>query len=265
MIGILGAGNMGSALARGWGEPVYATDGGSGRARELVAELGGEVLGSNAELFQRADPIILACPPHRLHEIARGANVAGKTVVSVLGPTKVAELEKTFPGAKVARTMPNTPVAIRRGVICLAQGGEHAIALLERVARVFVLPESLMDLGTATAGVMPAYVALLAEGAIDAAVCHGLPLKLAQDMFLTTLAGSAELIMARNGDTLAVRREVASPGESTVRGLATLERYGVRTAFHEATRSVLERLRLPYEGGSVVITSAPERPATRPS
>jgi pyrroline-5-carboxylate reductase len=90
-------------------------------------------------------------------------------------------------------------------------------------------------------------------------VCHGLPLQLATDMFLTTLAGSAELIMARHGDTLAVRREVASPGESTVRGLATLERYQVRTAFHEATRSVLERLQRPYEGGSVVMSAAEER------
>jgi pyrroline-5-carboxylate reductase len=210
-------------------------------------------------VFARADPIILAHPPHRLQQIAAGARAAGKTVISVLGPTKVADLERTFPGSKVARVMPNTPVAIRRGVCCVAEGGEHAVALLERVGRVFVLPESLMDLGTATAGVMPAYIALIAEGAIDAAVCHGLPLQLATDMFLTTLAGSAELIMARHGDTLAVRREVASPGESTVRGLATLERYQVRTAFHEATRSVLERLQRPYEGGSVVMSAAEER------
>lgn len=260
MIGIVGAGNMGSALARGWGEPVYATDSGSGRARRLVAELGGDVLGSNAELFEKADPIILAHPPHKLAAVAAGARAAGKTVISVLGPTKVDELRKTFPESKVARTMPNTPVAIRRGVTCVAEGGEHAVTLLERVGRVFVLPESLMDLGTATAGVMPAYVALIAEAAIDAAVCYGLPLQLARDMFLTTLAGSAELIMARQGDTLAVRREVGSPGEATVRGLAALERHNVRTALHEATRAVLERLRLPYEGQPVVISASRGRP-----
>jgi pyrroline-5-carboxylate reductase len=262
MIGILGAGNMGSALAHGWAEPVYASDGGSGRAHRLVAELGGEVVG-NAELLEKADPIILAHPPHKLAEIARGARARGKTVISVLGPTRVAELERSFPESKVARAMPNTPVAIRRGVICLAQGGEHAIEFLERVARVFVLPETLMDLGTATAGVMPAYIALIAEAAIDAAVCFGLPYELATDMFLRTLAGSAELMIARGGDTLAARREVASPGESTVRGVATLERYQVRTAFHEATRAVLERLRLPYEGQPVVTAPGEERPATR--
>ena len=55
MIGIIGAGNMGRALARGWGEPVLATDGGSGRAATLVAELGGEVpRGGNAELVEAA-------------------------------------------------------------------------------------------------------------------------------------------------------------------------------------------------------------------
>ena len=49
-VGFIGSGNMAGALARGWGDPSSATDRGSGRARALVAELGGEVAGSNREL-----------------------------------------------------------------------------------------------------------------------------------------------------------------------------------------------------------------------
>ena len=48
------------------------------------------------------------------------------------------------------------------------------------------------------------------------------------------LAGTAALLGARGHDTLAVRREVASPGGTTARGLAALERGGVRAAFHAA-------------------------------
>jgi 2-aminoadipate transaminase len=40
-VGLIGAGNMASAMARGWGQPVLATDSGSGRAQALADELGG--------------------------------------------------------------------------------------------------------------------------------------------------------------------------------------------------------------------------------
>jgi pyrroline-5-carboxylate reductase len=248
MIGIVGAGNMGGALARGWGEPVLASDSGSGRAAALVAELGGEALTDNRELIERADVIVLAHRPEQLESIGASARADGKLVVSVLGPCSVAAIQRAYPEATVARAMPNTPVAIRRGVTCIAEGGEAAVELFERVGRVHVLPEAQMDLATATIGVMPAYIALIAEAAIDASVCYGLPYRAATNMFLETLAGSAELLLAREGDTLRARREVASPGESTVRGVATLERHGIRAAFNDAARAVLERLSLAYEG-----------------
>jgi pyrroline-5-carboxylate reductase len=62
---------------------------------------------------------------------------------------------------------------------------------------------------------------------------------LAGELVLETMAGSAELLRAREGDTLAVRREVASPGGSTARGLAALERGGVRAAFAAAMDDVV--------------------------
>jgi pyrroline-5-carboxylate reductase len=131
-------------------------------------------------------------------------------------------------------------------------GGEAAVDLLSRLGKVVVLPERQMDLATATAGVMPAYIAVLAEDAIDAAVCHGLDLKSATDMFLETMAGAAELLIKREGDTLAARREVGTPGGSTVRGVAALERKNVRTAFMDVYHDVLTRLSRPYHGGGVV-------------
>lgn len=253
---------MGSALARGWGEPVLATDSGSGRAAALVAELGGKVPSDNAALVDEADIILLAHRPDQLETIAehvhaRGARVAGKLIVSVLGPSTVAQLQNAYPEATIVRAMLNTPVEVRRGVTCIAEGGEAGVELFERVGRVFVLPEALMGLATATIGVMPAYIALIAEAAIDASVCYGMPYGHATNMFLETLAGTAQLLLARNGDTIGVRRGVASPGESTVRGIAELERNGIRSAFNEAMRAVLERLSLPYTGAPVLSSLPP--------
>ncbi|MDT9598725.1 pyrroline-5-carboxylate reductase family protein [Sphingosinicella rhizophila] len=248
MLGIIGAGNMAGALARGWGEPVLATDRGSGRAARLVADIGGEVVASNAELVRRADTIILGHHPHQLEEIAGEVDASGKQVFSVLAPTTMAQLKQAYPNSTVARIMPNTPVQLRMGVSCIAEGGEAAVPLFERVGKVFVLPESQMNLGTATIGVTPAYIALLIEAMVDAAAVNGLAPKLGQAMFVQTLIGTAHLIAEKGYDTLAARREVATPGESTVRGVAALERCGIRPMFQEAMADVLTRLSQPYHG-----------------
>jgi pyrroline-5-carboxylate reductase len=240
MIGLIGAGNMARALARGWGEPVLATDGGSGRAAALVAELGGETPGSNAELAERADLVVLACKPYQLDDVAREASAA-RRVMSVLGGTDAARLRNAFPDAEVYVTMPNTPVEVRRGIIIVAQETplpDDVRALLDRLGSVVVLPERLMGTATATTGVAPAYVALVAEAMVDAAVKHGLKADLAAELVIGVLAGSAELLRARGGDTLAMRREVTSPGGTTARGLAALEHAGLRTAFLDAMEAV---------------------------
>ena len=57
--------------------------------------------------------------------------------------------------------------------------------------------------------------------------------------FVREMAGTAALLNARDGDTLAVRRAVTSPGGLTARGLAALERGGIRAAFDDAIDSVL--------------------------
>lgn len=240
MIGIVGAGNMAGALARGWGEPVLATDGGSGRSKQLADAVGGESLGTdNAELFRRCDTILLGHKPYQLEQVAAGVDAAGKTVISVLGATTVAQLQAAYPDATVVRAMPNTPVAVRQGVTVIAQGGESAVALFERVGRVFVLPEAQLEVATAMMGVTPAFVAVIVEGTVDAAVRHGLKADLASEIFLAAVAGSAALLQARDGDTLAVRREVTSPGGSTARGLAALDRGGLRPTLDDAITAVI--------------------------
>jgi pyrroline-5-carboxylate reductase len=137
--------------------------------------------------------------------------------------------------------MPNTPVEIRQGVTLLAEGdgAEDVRPLFERVGHVFIVPERLMGAATATTGVTPAYVALLLEAHIDAAIKHGLPEPLATDLAVEAFAGSIALLRVRGGDTLAMRREVASPGGSTARGLSALEDGGVRSALMEAMERVV--------------------------
>ncbi len=246
VVGLIGAGNMARALARGWGDPVLCSDGGSGRARELVEELGGEAFDSNVEVARRADLVVLCHKPYQLEQVA--LEIAGETkaAASVLGGTLSQMLQNDFPGVPVFKLMPNTPVEVRQGVTIYspvpgvpAELEREVIALFERVGIVLTLEERLMEAAAAIFSVGPAYQALLAEAQIDAGVRHGLRPELAGQLVAQTMAGSAALLKSRAYDTLAVRRGVTSPGGSTARGLAALEAAGIRTAFQSAIDAVI--------------------------
>jgi len=231
---------MASALARGWGDPVLCADVIPRKAEALVAELGGEVAGSNAELAKAADVVVLCHKPDQLAAVA--AEVAGSagqaTIVSILAGVTLDALRSAYPGAQgVVRLMPNVAVEIGRGVICVAAEGDQddaLVVLLERIATVVAVPERLMDVATAVMGVGPAYVSLFVEAQVDAAVRLGMPPQLASELATATTEGCAALLAARDFDTLAVRRAVTSPGGVTARGLAALEAGGLRDAFHAA-------------------------------
>jgi pyrroline-5-carboxylate reductase len=107
-----------------------------------------------------------------------------------------------------------------------------------RVGEVVIVPEHLMSAAGACAGVGPAYYALLVEAQVDAAVRHGLNAEQASRLVAETMAGTAEVLRGAGYDTLAVRRAVTSPGGTTARGLAALERGGVRAAFSDAMDAV---------------------------
>jgi pyrroline-5-carboxylate reductase len=244
-VGLIGAGNMARAIARGWGDPVLVSDSGSGRARALADELGGEAVASNRELAERADLVVLCHKPYQLKRVAEEIKGAVTAVASVLGGTPVGMLQDAYPHVPVFRLMPNTPVEIGRGVVCYSPAPgvpreleSEVLTLFERLGTVVTLEERLMEPATAIMGVGPAYQALLAEAQVDAAVRHGLPAPLAGQLVVETMAGTAALLTTRGLDTLTVRREVASPGGSTARGLAALERAGVRSAFDDAMDAV---------------------------
>ncbi len=244
-VGLIGAGNMARAIARGWGDPVLCSDGGSGRARELARELGGEALGSNVEVADRSDLVVLCHKPGQFNDVRRDIAGHAKAVASVLAGVDTASLRRAY-GVPVFRFMPNTPVEIRQGVVCYSPEPEpderleaSVLELFGRLGTVVHVPERLMAAAGAVVGVGPAYQALLAEAQVDAAVRHGIAAGLAGRLVAETMAGSAALLHKRDYDTLAVRREVTSPGGTTARGLAALDRAGVRFAFQDAFDAVV--------------------------
>src|SRR6476660_7674265 len=139
---------MAAAMARGLAGQVdrmLFSDSGSGRAAELAAELGGEAVGSNAELAERSDVVVLAVKPAKLDEAARDLGSA-KVVISLLGATSLETISAAFPDAEVVRVMPNVGVEVRKGVLCVAgEADSYVLGLLGTLGHVVKLPDAQFD------------------------------------------------------------------------------------------------------------------------
>jgi pyrroline-5-carboxylate reductase len=258
-IGLIGCGNMARALARGWGRPVLCADPIAERARSLAAEVGGEALASNAELAARAELLVLCHKPAQLAAVADEIGPGATPVASILAVTPLAALREAYPGRPVYRFIPSLPVEVRRGAVVQAAGPgtlaggtggrsaaegsatDAAVAeLFAELGTLVVLDDALVDVAMGLMACAPAYVALVAEAQVDAGVRRGIPAAQGAELVVQTLAGTAELLRRRDYDTLAIRREVSSPGGTTARGVDALERGGLRRAFSDALDAVLD-------------------------
>ncbi|HLH13949.1 MAG TPA: pyrroline-5-carboxylate reductase [Solirubrobacteraceae bacterium] len=256
-IGLIGCGNMARALARGWGRPLLCADPVEERARELAAEVGGQALASNAQVAERAELLVLCHKPAQLEQVAQEIGPGTAPVASILAATPLDALHAAYHGRRVYRFIPSLPVEVRQGALvqACAPGGELGVgdgagadveALDASVSELFaelgtlvVVDDALMDIATGLMSCAPAYVALVAEAQVDAGVRRGIPAAQGAQLVVQTLAGTAELLRRRGYDTLAVRREVSSPGGLTARGVDALERGGLRATFSDALDAVL--------------------------
>jgi pyrroline-5-carboxylate reductase len=247
---------MARALARGWGKPVLCADPVAARADALVAELGGERLADNAAVAQRADLVVLCHKPAQLTAVAGEVASHARAVASILAATPLQALRDAYPGKQVYRFIPSLPVEVRQGAVVQGTDArdvadraqpDHSARLDEQVHELFaelgtlvVLDDALVDVAMGLMSCAPAYVALVAEAQIDAGVRRGIPATQGAELVVQTLSGTAELLRQRGYDTVAVRREVSSPGGLTARGVDALERGGLRAAFSDALDAVLE-------------------------
>jgi pyrroline-5-carboxylate reductase len=246
-VGLIGAGSMARALARGWGRPVLCADPIAERARSLVEEVGGEALATNREVAERAGVVVLCHKPAQLAAVAAEIAPQAKVVVSILASTPLASLREAYPGKPAYRFIPSLPVEVRQGAVVGAagSGGEdpqldaEVTELFAQLGTLVILDEALVDVAMGLMSCAPAYVALVAEAQIDAGVRRGIPAAQGAELVVQTLAGTAELLRRRGNDTMAIRREVASPGGVTARGLDALEHAGLRAAFSDALDAVL--------------------------
>lgn len=244
-VGIIGCGNIATAIVRGWGEPVWCADVDAERAERLAAEVGGRALASNAEVARETDLVVLCHKPGQLREVAEDIAADARAVVSLLAMTPLPAVQEAYPGTPVYRVLPSVCAEVRQGPIVLARAPSQPLdaevrALFGRLGDLVDVEDRLVDVAMGLMSTAPAYYALVVEAQVDAGVRRGLTPQVAGELAFGAMAGTAELLRHRDGDTLGLRRQVTSPGGATARGLDALERAGMRSSWSVALDAVLD-------------------------
>jgi pyrroline-5-carboxylate reductase len=253
----LGAGKMAMALIQGAlranlcspSEVIVSSRSQSG-LETLVSATGVCSGASNAEAVSGADTVLLCVKPADALKALQeaGNSLAGKLLISIVTGLKIFTLRKAATGSRIIRAMPNTAAMVGRSATALAMDSDvtrtditTAERLFSAVGEIFNISEGQLDAVTGLSGSGPAFVYLVMEALSDGGVSAGLPRKLSQELAIQTVAGAAEMAATTKEHPALLREMVASPGGTTIAGLAVLEQAAVRSAFIGAVKAAAAR------------------------
>lgn len=261
-IGMIGTGNMGSAILRGVVDSNYVKpaqivvfDVSRRKMKEIEEDIPGITPARDSlDVAENSDLIILAVKPLYVRDVLKEIRPAlqGKAVLSIAAGWTVGMLEEALrgSGATYLRVMPNTPAMVGEGMTALCddttfsqEDFDFAKGIFDALGKTRVLPERLFDGVTAISGSSPAYVYMLIETMADAGVREGIPRAYAYDMAAQSVLGSALMVLSSGTHPAALKDAVCSPAGTTIEAVAALEKNGFRNAILEAMKACADKSR----------------------
>ena len=257
-IAFVGSGMMAEAMIAGLirkklanPEDITGTGPREERGAELRKKYGVKASVDNNSTIHEADVVVLSVKPQRLTEVMKGLKGvrSDALVLSVIAGASMKKLSAGLKHKAIVRSMPNTPGQIGEGITVWAasketteEQKEMARAILGALGEeVFVEDENYLDMATALSGNGPAYVFLFTEALIDAGVHMGFPRRIAEQLVLQTIKGSASFYEQAQKHPAALRNQVTSPGGTSAEALYYLEKAGFRTAISRAVWAAYQR------------------------
>jgi len=249
---IIGGGNMGTALLgglidSGWkSQDITVVELDASKRAQLEAVF--SVKTSN--VIVGGDAALIAVKPADAANVC--AQVAGhgvRRVLSIAAGISVRTLQAAAGSSTVVvRAMPNTPALVREGVTaicgsdaCTEDDYKWAESILSAVGVVLRVPESQMDAITAVAGSGPAYIFLMAESLLAAALDAGLPADTADTLVRQLFRGAGILLADSPESPAQLRERVTSPNGTTAAGLAEFEAAGLREIVNKVVAAAARR------------------------
>jgi pyrroline-5-carboxylate reductase len=253
-VGVMGEAIISGVLADGPVAPssVVASHPRPQRLEELRNRFQVQTNSDNRQAVASADVVVLCVKPQVLPRVLaelREAVHPRAFVLSIVAGARIGTIAANIAHSAVVRCMPNTPGQIREGVSVWTATTEvsppqrqQAQAILRALGRdLFVENEAFLDMATAVSGTGPAYVFLLMEALIDAAVHLGFSRADARQLVQATIRGAA-IFAERSGlHPAELRNMVTSPGGTSAAALYQLEKGGFRTVISKAVWAAYQR------------------------
>ena len=255
-LGFIGCGNMGGAILMGALKNNAVSDKDvsvlvkSEKSRQKYADMGIKVCGDIKELCEASDMLVLAVKPNVAGQVLNEAKpyLSDKAVISIAAGITVDMLKDMTGGARVIRTMPNTPALIGEGamIVCeetdiTAEEKEFTERLFNANGTIYTIAERLMDAASAVGGCSPAFVAMFIEAMADGGVREGLPRALAYSLAEKAVYGSAKMMLEENMHPGVMKDMVTSSGGTTIEGVGALEEGGMRAAVMDCIARCTEK------------------------
>ena len=241
--GFIGCGNMGGAIAKALSattKDILIADS-NPMATNFAAQIGCKY-GSNEDVASQCNRIILAVKPQMmasvLAPIAQILRVKKPVIITIAAGLEISAIQEMI-GAPLPtiRLMPNTPVAVEKGMIvyCSSESISEQILAdflndMRFAGRMDALSEKLIDAASALSGSGPAYLYMFLEAMADGAVSCGLPRQKAMEYAAATMEGAACMYLSSGKHPGELKDAVCSPAGSTIVGVQQLEEHGFRGA-----------------------------------
>lgn|SRR5574344_468341 len=256
-VAIIGAGNMGGAIARGMAQgslirpaDITVSNPSEGKLR-AIKEFNPQIKTTcnNQEAINEADLIILAVKPWFIKEVIEGLTLQTEKqiIASVAAGIPFAEYEQWIgEKATIFRIIPNTAISQMQSMTLLAShnASKEQEALLANIFNemgvAMLIDEKQMGAATALTSCGIAYVLKYIQAAMQAGVEMGIYPKDAARMVAQSVKGAAELILANESHPSVEIDKVTTPGGLTIKGINELEHGGFTSAIINAMKASLK-------------------------
>lgn len=256
-IGFIGMGNMALAIVQGFinsnkveKSNLFAFAPNQEKLKTNAAKIGFTAKASLKELVNAVDTVIVACKPYQIETVLSEvkSDLKGKALISVAAGW-VFETFHAILGddTRIQCIMPNTPAMVGEGVMLFEKANSLTADESAKIKELFnalgiveELPTNLMGIGGAISGCGPAFMDLVMEAYGDAAVKYGIARDVAYRLVSQTMLGSAKLQQSTGSHPGVLKDAVCSPNGTTIRGVDTLEKCGLRGACISSIDAIME-------------------------
>lgn len=252
-MGIIGLGNMGSAMAHGLlnnNIETFLYDRNLEKREAFKDFEKAKIMDSEVDVVKNADAVILTVKPYVYDEVLDKIKEAVKNqiIISVTSSYDLKKLEEKLPGKKLLMAMPNTLAKILSSMTGICPGENISEGELEELRKILssfgeteIVEEKNIKIYEAVSGCMPAYVYMYIEAAADVAVSYGMKRDLAYRVISQAVAGSAKMVRESGLHPGELKDQVTTPAGTTIKGVKSLERDGFRAAIINAVDSIMNK------------------------